>query len=100
MYPDDDPGWKEVQARIAAALEPFAEDLGPRVCDHGSWADCEEGCAFSESKPKPNSMPMLARYVLVATVEDTTDEPIITMTIMPGQRHHETKGLLHVALYE
>lgn len=97
---DSDKGWVEVQKRLAAALEPFAADLGPRVCGHGDWSDCEE-CEFLETKPQPGCIPTIKSWVLVATVDDTVgDDSIISAVAAPHQRNHETKGLLHVGLYE
>lgn len=98
---DDDAGWQQVQQRVAESLEQFAGELGPRECAHGDWVDCEDDCKFADTRPKPNSMTMVRSWVLVATVEDTlSNDPIISSVAAPGQRNHETKGLLHVALYE
>lgn len=96
---DDDKAWAKVQQGISAALEPFAAALGPRVCSHGPWVDCED-CSFEDTQPSPGSVPMIKTWVLVATIEDITDEAIISSITAHGQRNHETKGLLHVALFE
>lgn len=97
---ETDAGWVEVQKRIAEVLEPFAADLGPRTCRHGEWSECED-CEFNESQPKPGTIPTLKNWTLVVTVDDAAgDDSIISSVAAPHQRNHETKGLLHVALYE
>jgi hypothetical protein len=97
---ETDEGWAKVQKRMAEALEAFAADLGPRVCGHGDWSDCED-CEFNETQPKPGTMPTIKSWVIVATVDDVTgDDSIISSVAAPDQRNHETKGLLHVGLYE
>lgn len=98
---DDDPGWHRVQQKIAEALEPFAGDLGPRECIHGEWVECEDNCQFDQTQAKPGSMVMVKDWVLVVTVESAlSNDPIISSVAPHGQRNHQTKGLLHVALYE
>lgn len=102
---DKDPGWNEVQERLAIALAPFASELGARECPHGDWVDCEEndgqGCKFADTRQKEGSMPVLSEFVLVATVADMATDDHETMSVTsPGMRNTSTKGLLHVALYE
>lgn len=98
---DSDAGWLALEARIAAALEPFVADLGPRLCAHGDWSDCEEDCEFNDTQPKQGAMPLIKNWSLVAALEDTlSEDPIIVLLGAPRQRNHETKGLLWVALYE
>lgn len=108
VYIDDekDLGWQALQERMGKALEPFSTDLGPRECAHGDWTECPENgtgrstCQFNDTRPK-EGMPVLKGWVLVVTVEEVTrEDPIITSITAVKQRNHETKGLLHVALYE
>jgi hypothetical protein len=97
---NDDPKWKEVQTRIAAALAPFSQDLGARVCAHGNWTQCDD-CEYSETQPKPDSMTMITDFVIVFTTSDATrDDPILGTVSSPNQLHHTTQGLLHVSLFE
>lgn len=105
---DQDPGWKALEAKVSSLLEPLAAELGPRVCAHGDWSDCDVrgergavGCAFNDTQPKPGSMPMVKGFVLVTTVEDAaSDDPIVGSLSAPGMRRHEILGLLHMALFE
>jgi hypothetical protein len=101
---DEDPGWQELQRRMAEALAPFAKDLGARVCEHGDWSECADvregkGCLFADTQPKPGSMPVLAEWTLVSNVVDmSTGRFDFTGISAPDQRATTTNGLLWTGL--
>lgn len=93
-----DDAFIQAQTKVHEALQAMADVWGPRLCDHGSYSDCEV-CDFSETRPAPNAM--LSEFVLVANwTEMETGDTHVTFMTPPNQLVSHTNGILFGALYQ
>lgn len=101
----DDPGWAEVQRKVAEALAPFAPLFGARQCPHeDDWSDCDsEECGFENTQPRPNSMPVIQHFLLLTATTDMAqsgNEPAVLVAIdSVSQPGYASRGLANDYLF-
>jgi hypothetical protein len=94
---DDSPQWKETQRKLADFLGQL-EELKPRRCTHGDYAECMEGCTMEDTGLA--GIAHLSEFILVSSWTDMeTGQTYISWMSAENQVMSHTVGLLHTALF-
>lgn len=95
----DSPALNAAREKLKDALQALVEEIGPRCCEHGDWADCME-CSFDATAPLGGGA-MLSEFAVVMAWTGMEDgENYVGVHTAPKQLLSHTNGLLFTALYE
>jgi len=89
----------DAREKLKDALQALVEEIGPRMCEHGDWADCM-ACEFDDTKPLEGGA-MISEFAIAMSWTGMKDgENYVGIHTAPKQLLSHTNGLLFTALYE